>query len=256
MPDLQRHSALESQVQSAFALPTPRSFSPPLLAEVGAEEAEKALQVEAEKKSEELEERRRFELATQARSVFADLASGLIEQVQSQAPVSIVKARGLEIGRGLLWKIELGSSHLEMVFTGPPKGIARDRFPRSGWDVITSGTIKVVQEEPSYHWSASLWYTNQGSMKDYRWWEMGYWQLHLTGNTRPFAPFEIADPKVADAAVAERGMGLISLAYEPRTVDDEDAADFVSRWSLILARAARGQLQRPRELPFVWGEAL
>ena len=63
------------------------------------------------------------------------------------------------------------------------------------------------------------------------------------------APFALTDDlRHADEAAAPV-LGTFQFAWGPRAVDDEDADAFFDRWAGLLARAAKGELSYPRQLP-------
>ena len=104
-------------------------------------------------------------------------------------------------------------------------------FKQSGWDVVASGAVGVVQRNPSYNWWSSLWFTNLGlDGSNYRWYEVAFYDSPLLGSRRQFEPFHLTnDSSQADAAIAPR-MGKIEVAYGPKPVDGESLTDFCERW--------------------------
>ena len=144
-------------------------------------------------------------------------------------------------------KISLGGASLQFQWMNGGAVFPENSSPESNWDVICGAVIKVVQQSPKYHWSASLWYTNQGAGNTFRWIEVSYW--HAGGQeVVPFVPFELEDPEVADLAHSGM-MPAINMATHPRAIDDEHLEDFIERWSLKLAQAYWGELKYPGTLP-------
>jgi hypothetical protein len=52
----------------------------------------------------------------------------------------------------------------------------------------------------------------------------------------------------ADSALGP-GLTRYQVAFGPRTIDDEDEAEFIERWVTMFAVAAEGRLKYPSRLP-------
>lgn len=192
------------------------------------------------------ERERRTGLGRNAYHQLEEIARELFDQIAAAVPniEHVVRRSGVlsfesALGTGRLI-IELETTHVH------PDG----EFRQSGWDVVASGTIGVVQSNPEYRWWSSLWYTNLGQRNpSYRWFEVAYYTSPLIRQRRKFEPFHLIDDvKQADLA-ASNVMGTINIAFGPAPIDDDAKRDFFERWAERLALAATGSLRPPSSLP-------
>ena len=108
-------------------------------------------------------------------------------------------------------------------FSSHRKVLARNNFQRSGWDVILGARL-FLQKRGQEIVSRSLWYTNLGIHKVYRWYEVGYSRHSWFGQSSVGA----LEPMKADRPLTRKGRYEISAGPVP--IDDEDAKSFCSRW--------------------------
>ncbi len=209
------------------------------LAQAGAQLAERAAEQEARTQSEAAKRQARARLAEEAFTILGDLVERMFQQLSNAAPTAERESEAC---------IFIGGARLmvEFLLAGGP--VPSAAFPQSGWDVIAAAEIKVRQAHPEYIWSASLWYTNLGSGATYRWYEVSYFANPITGPSPPYQPYALADFAAADEAVSPV-TGLHQKAFGPEAIDGEDAEQFFDRWAGSLAKAARGELCKPRRLP-------
>lgn len=212
------------------------------LAQAGAVDAEAAIQADARRNEERTRYQVRQQLVYSAFNILDEILNDLANRILEDAPTA------QRINRGSYrLRIEFGTASLEVTsdMTHP---IAEDAFKNSGWDVIASAIITVIQNNPTlYKWSANLWYTNLGQEEGYRWWEVLYF-APLARKPSPYEPFAVENLEDADLA-ASHVMHIVSLAAKPRPIDDEDSEDFYNRWMSLLATAYNGHLQHPSSLP-------
>ena len=210
------------------------------LAQVGADAAERAAEQETKRILERSKQKRRAQIASEARKILLDVAENLFQKIMNLAPTA------KPTKTDTLWQLDLDQEATFIVsFEGHV--FPENAFHRSGWDVITGATISVKQHQSPYWRSASLWYTNLGSGEPtYRWYEVSYFApLSLT--TAKNVPFALKDIAEADEGIATGGR--YRIASGPYPIDDENVDDFCNRWSEILAEAYQGQLEYPRHLP-------
>ncbi|AMV32095.1 Serine/threonine-protein kinase StkP [Pirellula sp. SH-Sr6A] len=188
----------------------------------------------------------RIELGRHAYQQLKEIANDFFQEVIEAVPnIEQRKVRSglvsLEctLGRGKLL-IELDDSHIH-----PPSD-----FSVSGWDVVASGVIGVLQTLPEYRFWSSLWYAKpRVDAPGYRWYEVAYFTSPLVGKGKQFEPFHLTDDvKKADIAMSSV-MGKICMAYEPLPIDSEAKTVFFQRWTDRFADAVQGSLARPPVLP-------
>jgi hypothetical protein len=199
--------------------------------------------VEAEQR-----QRDRRDLAYGAFQVLQAMADELAERIREAAPAAHYTP-GEPVS-----EIRFGTAWLAVEAMNDQNPIPEGAFDQSGWDVAAGAVITVSQDEPRpYLWGANLWYTDLGQGSAYRWWEVPYMtNPFVPPSTRqqPFA-LEFDELSLADIA-ASKMMGQVQFAAHPRPVDDEHLEDFCERWAGLLAKAYRGELAQPPELPFSW----
>lgn len=212
------------------------------LGEAGAAVAEREGADEARASASRSGAQSREQMAEDATALLRTIVGELIERVVLAAPAA--KAMTNRLG------VRLGDAELRVSPLG--RVLAADAFAQSQWDVVTGATIAVRQAEPRYDWSASLWYARLSGVDDFRWHEVSYFVNPLARSERmrhEFAPFALTDDlRHADEAAAPV-LGTFQFAWGPQAVDDEDADAFFDRWAGLLARAAKGELSYPRQLP-------
>lgn len=221
--------------------PAPRNRGPAFtdLARAGAEIADRISQEEAAAVAAESNRERRRRLADEAVYILREIASELFRRIEHAAPNAEMRGEmAITLGQARIG-IELIESSV----------IPQEPLPESGWDVIAGAVIKVVQDRPRYHWSASLWFTNRGQGNEYRWQEVSYFSIGASRRTRhDFAPFALTNIDDIDI-VAGPAMHVYSVAFGPCPIDGEEIDGFCDRWAELLARAVNGRLEHPRRLP-------
>lgn len=215
-----------------------------------AEAAAAAAQREAERlavtSSMQSAESKRRKLAYHAYEQLNVIGKEICDAIERSAPNSRRKHSGgsihafqLEVD-GASFLLEMESHHVH------PAG----EFNQSGWDILASAAVGVVQRSPEYKWWSSLWYTNLGkSTLDFRWYEVSYFRSALMRDQPRFVPFHLAnEPSKADEA-AGPAMSAMNIAFGPVPIDDENQAEFHDRWMRLFAKAINGELSYPRSLP-------
>lgn len=178
----------------------------------------------------------RAALALEARATLRQLGSRLAERIVSGVP----SARVTEDVGALI--VRVGSATIEMDFGTTVALIPPDGFPRSNWDVVCGASMEVVQGSPTHKRAANLWYTKQHNPRGaYRWYEVGYEGNPLTQKGFDFEPAAVST-ELADRA-HWNGMAVVQVSCGPYPIDDEDAEEFIQRWTRILAEAVSGSLQ-------------
>jgi hypothetical protein len=93
-----------------------------------------------------------------------------------------------------------------------------------------------------------LWYSKEHERDEYRWREVAYFSNAFSRHQPRYDPYFLDDINAADLA-ASRVMSEYQIAWGPAPIDDEDVEAFYERWADLFARAVRGQLQHPSNLP-------
>lgn len=231
------HTVLEEITVTPVAVP---SAPVAILADVGAQVAEREQRLQARLAEERSAEEARRSIAEAAFEILAENVERLWTKMSAQAPNA---ERSLERGGGMFeCRLGFGSLAVNMSRTNrhPP-----GEFRESRWDVVASSQILVTQERPQYQWSASLWFMRRAESEEYRWHEVSYWTLAV-GEER-FEPFAASgqDADYAGSSV----MHTVNIAFGPETIDDEKEDAFHDRWIWLLALAAAGDLRRPSAMP-------
>ncbi len=225
------------------------------LAQVGATDAKRESAAAAESATETSMRKRRMRLAQLAHDELQQIAHSLTSEILKTAPTAKNFGKHPYDDYGLM---KVGLAHATLEIRLSHRVIGPDSFSKSGWDVLTSGIIKVVQSTPPYTWSANLWFGELRREEGYRWWEASYGIDPALPRKRTGAcePFAIEDLVAADAASKRRitlshvltaaaALSPIGLAYPPKPIDAEDEEAFIARWIGVLALAAEGNLMVP-----------
>jgi serine/threonine-protein kinase len=214
------------------------------LAQAGAAAAELAVRADAARIEEQRKWKAREDLAKFAFEELTAISVALFDRIRDTALTAIHPGDSLDV---LQLQFETATLRIVRLFRGT--AIAEGAFKESGWDVIAGATITVTQNaRRPYEWSASLWYTDLGRDKEYRWWEVLYMTSPGLQRREAYEPYALTDLARADKA-ASPGMNEYMLAAQPRPIDGENVDDFYERWADLLAKAYRGELEIPRFLP-------
>jgi serine/threonine protein kinase len=213
------------------------------LARVGTEIVRAATEEEANQLAEAERERSRVEAGAEAREGLVRLVHALFDRIQEVLPLCSRRVNGSQ-------EI-LDGTNASLQFT-IPYGRYATFFPRSGWDVLHSAHVELLQRKPSYRWSASLWFTDLARKQGYRWYEVSYFDSPLSQKRSGDPPFHLF-PDDADEA-AGPALGRYEIAFGPVPIDNEDAGAFMDRWAGLLAKAIQGQLRHPERLPLTQKE--
>jgi serine/threonine-protein kinase len=208
------------------------------LAQAGSVVADRALQKETEREMQMQKQLKRESLATEALSLLQENYDRLADKIIKSAPAAVRK--------GMI--VELGISRLNLHLQTNPKTFGEGDFPNSKWDIVTGATISIIQFNPSYEWSSSLWYAKLPDASDYRWIEVSYFFNPISSKRSRCEPFALDDLHEADIA-ASNITGLYCIAFGPRAIDDENEDSFHDRWADLFSKAAVGQLTHPSSLP-------
>ena len=214
------------------------------LAQVNVIVARDAASRESKEEEARLKREERANLIQQARSILKDrIVEHLVRKICDAAPEASRRDNGSPVN----WSIEVTLSNAKLTVRGLFASFPEGPFEGSGWNLVAGAQIAVATAR-GYEWAASLWYGTTGKWDGYRWFEVAYFTNPLLRRRGPPGPFALTNPTEA-AEVARPAIGRHCLAYPPRPIDDEDEADFCRRWIALFAKAAKGELEPPRELP-------
>lgn len=221
------------------------------LSNVAAEVLEQSAKEDAQIRTEQDEQHRRDKIAHEAIKILVNIIDTLFEQIIAYAPNAQVSESYIKKSNSLNYAdraITLGSAKLTVNYSHFAN-LPKDAFSQSKWKVYTGAIIVVKQEtNKPYVWGANLWYTDLGKNADLRWWEVTYMTHPLKHQRRQFEPFAVDDTAIADSA-AGPGMGAVQIGAKPKLIDDEAVDEFCNRWADLLAKAAKGELRNPSNLP-------
>jgi eukaryotic-like serine/threonine-protein kinase len=212
------------------------------LAQAAAKHEEQSSRAVAAASREEDARALRAELAREARNIL----DGCFEELVSQITQAVPNAR-VSTNRGGR-KVHVAGATLALELPDVLTVIPPDAFPRSKWDVICGAAISVTDSRGRSR-SASLWYTMQKVLNNEpRWYEVGYRGNPISSQRFQHEPTAVT-PDLADRAHSP-AMDVITTAYNPTPVDDEDVGAFCTRWIHILTAATEDRLDRlPGSLP-------
>jgi serine/threonine protein kinase len=215
-----------------------------LLSEASAALESERAAFEAEKQLTISKAERRKRLQGEAKSLAIESFDALSLLISRQAPNARVQKMGHSEADTVV--VDLGNGRLTMqVFSAE---IPENAFPQSKWDVAAHGQMFVFQEKPRYEWSSSLWYAKLPNTENFRWYEVAYCNHPLLSERQQYEPRAMRDYNLADAAASSL-MQPVMIAFGPTAVDDENVQSFYDRWAALLAKASRGEITYPRELP-------
>ncbi len=201
--------------------------------------------VAAEQRTKELV---RNDLAESGKPILAGIVSDLRARILADAPNCEHDASP---------EITLGSAHVSLSpsFRGA-RTIPEGAFSRSNFDVVLAIPFRIVQLNPRYIWESALLYCKPTGVEGYRWYEVSFMHTPLSamqGGMEPQSLLEAVNDAPyryfhADSALGP-GLTRYQVAFGPRTIDDEDEAEFIERWATMFAVAAEGRLKYPSRLP-------
>jgi hypothetical protein len=205
------------------------------LAEAGRKIAEEQARAEAIEQAEDLRLYRRDQLRLEALSSLKEIRSSLFAEIRNGA-----ESAEIEHNERLI----LGKADLK--FRIPHLNFLRTEFER--WDVITHAQISLSAGRPGYSpyiWSASVLFARMEPDDDYRWYEVAFFDWG--GGTND--PHAEPDGEKLRANIASSRLQSTQVAYGPLPIDAEDESLFSDRWQALVAKAALGKLERPRDMP-------
>jgi serine/threonine-protein kinase len=208
------------------------------LSDVGASVVQQQAEEEAKEAKVKSERQQREALAQEAERIFAQVREELFTDILEAALVAIREDDN---------RIRLGQAVLVMRLIGAPP-YTPESFPSSKWDVVLGGEIAVRQNVPLYIWSSSLWFCRLSPADSYRWREVSYFASPFLAKRSAYEPHSLEDPDKADQASGP-AIAEYQIAFGPNCIDDEDILDFKNRWAELFAKAVKGQLCTPRNLP-------
>jgi eukaryotic-like serine/threonine-protein kinase len=228
------------------------------LAAIGSAHAQQHEENEARLIAQKAREAQRSGIAALGCTEFGKIGTSLLDALKSAAPTAYFKGGPFMTGSAqavttYTMRFELGSGILELFLsTHPDQPVPEGQFGVSKSEVLAFGQISVVQtavrDENKQVATASLWYADFESSGSFRWYEVSYRanpSLELAG---PYEPCSLPPPKagLVDHRNIERIDTKHRVAFGPEPIDDEHLSRFIDRWANLLAEAARGNLQRPR----------
>jgi len=236
-------SHVHDSLTNIITKPQPASSAGSLgaLAAAAAHVSTQEQEAQARKAAARIAQKLRTDLAQSASERLANNAEQLWEKIRSHAANATRVAKSGDC----VLDCRIGNGQLKIHHSNEPA--SSEMFPQSGWDVVAHSKIIVIQHEPSYCWSASLWFVKMKGATEYRWYEASYWRLRGNG----FEPFAMDPGRDADLAAA-CVTHTVAFAFGPVTIDNEQEDEFHNRWIWLLTKAIDGKLRGPSRVPFDW----
>jgi serine/threonine-protein kinase len=117
------------------------------------------------------------------------------------------------------------------------------------FEVLAFATIGVRVPTTSEGWegfSHALWFCDALVAGEFHWYELAF--SEFLAAPAGIEPYGLPPSQEAEAAVGP-GIEVRRVVFGPMAIDQGDEVDFVERWMIVLADAARGALQRPDRSP-------
>lgn len=220
----------------------------PSMDEAAKQVAEIEAREEAERQAAATLCRERNELFEDAKAELLAIRDRLFSSIRDSSESVKINHKGLQFGKAKLEFIREPEKLEKFVAARHARG--EKLYQYTGWDVLGWSIIAVTccgSERNSYTWSASLLFADWKDGNGFRWYEVSFWSLQrLSGKDEPFG-LEGYDADI-DSALGNT-ISNVNVAYGPFPIDGEDEANFISRWTGLVAKAAIGQLTRPRGMP-------
>lgn len=239
-PSLQRCQA----VLESIATQRRRSQSSALAA-AGLKASQEKAEAEALANLKKEMERQHAEIFSEGCIVLSGIIDRLFDQIALAAPSAEAANKAI-----LLRDARLQFGNTERTFFEDERFLGAP--VTKSWHVVGYAAMQLVarnapNEHGAYSWRATLILARSPSHDEYRWYEVGFWQL---GGLNRDVPIALApDHADFDAAIAGRIAKDTRLAYGPLAIDGEDEAYFQDRWSELFGLAANNQLTKPNRMP-------
>jgi len=212
------------------------------LAALAAKLAGYQMQQHAEEASAAQKMRSRAMLEVDAQRELKDLGDALFDRISHMAANAIVDvgqgptpSMSASLGVGQIW-----------LSVGQFKGVVREQFSNSKWDVICGATVSVAQKD-GFGRSASLWYVRRWPNTPYEWVEVSYWNQSRKESWK-LEPCLLSPGSDADYAAAPIMHSWV-FAHPPISITGEGREPFIERWLTRFTAVAAGAYQRPSMLP-------
>ncbi|AKO96720.1 Serine/threonine protein kinase [Marinovum algicola DG 898] len=147
--------------------------------------------------------------------------------------------------------VRLGPAELSFTVVTDRSGV---KLPRSGWSILVATEVylkcrieRIVHaDREHYSVSSNLVYAMPPDTGEYRWYEVSFWSFNGDSWKQPHCIQWDSDG--FDVALSAT-VGVHSIAFGPTPIDAEDEQEFQNRWIGLFARAAKGSLRPPRQMP-------
>lgn len=228
--------------EQGFDLPVSGARS--LLAAAARQVESREAEEEADNFKRDAERKARMEHFKEARAQLKEIFDQVRLQIQNETEGAKFDGNGvLRFGQAVFSL----SEPAKIEETGGPKLHSNDA---RNWQILAWSSLFVKTATTGYKWSATLFYGDVKNGEGHRWYEVAFYNPYGTGpDPDDHAPVALR-PDEQDFVLAIRsGAHSYSVAYGPLPIDAEDRASFVDRWTRLIARAAVGELSRPRAFP-------
>jgi serine/threonine protein kinase len=222
------------------------------LTQAAAEVEQRTAREDAERAQCEEAQKRRAALAKSAIADLKALVGNVSEEIKQSYERAKASHKGLlEFGFaqfGILREPEAIDQHWWH------RGDLRSLVDRLRWDMVAWSTIGVTQSRQhsggNYTWSSTLIYADRGDGAGYRWYEVAFFTSALSRRSgQRDEPYALEIHEVDFFQALSPTMHTVAVAYGPLAIDGENEGEFAERWLGLVAKAAAGQLERPRSMP-------
>jgi len=223
-----------------------RDSSHPLIDEVAKQVAEREAEEEARNQAAAALRRERNELFNDAKANLVSIRDHLFSTIrESSESVKTDRKGQLQFGEANL-NFRREPEILEELVLARHAG-GGNPYHYTGWDVLGWSMISLDCTRTSYTWSSSLLFADLKDGNGFRWYEVSFWTLAESKSKDE--PFGLEGYQADIDLACGNIIHTVNVAYGPLPVDSEDEESFISRWVGLVAKAAIGNLNRPRGMP-------
>lgn len=214
------------------------------LAEANRSEAARRAENETRASRDRTEEERRRELFAAAKSRLERISEVFLTALTEVASTGDVRHTGKEG-----WIFTLGDATLELAAAESITTKMWQAGSTSPFDVVAFSTIslRIPSNRMGYGGrSHALWFCDAKAFEQYRWFETAF--MTIFGQGGSLAPYALAPGSAARAAIGP-GLHTEQVAWPFLQLDVAELDEFIGRWADWLAKASKGQLGYPGQLP-------
>jgi serine/threonine-protein kinase len=238
---------------------TPAAAGLEMLAEANRAAVHRRAEADAQRSAEVGERERLAELHKAAVQAFQVVPNELIEAIEQFASrVDLLVAPGTDLasGRRTAFNSLASGKAFMALLEGAQIGLDQPQPSPSKlgslpFTVVSESVIRVTRPTPLHGWVGrghSLWYCDVEEKDVFAWYEVAFTTMSFGGGA--LSQMDPFDRDGIDARPALlQGIASTQVAWDFEELDRSDLSEFVSRWLGWFGQAAKGQLQRPGQIP-------